>query len=545
MLAGSLLLGGLLPLSPNARANWAPSGAWRLPVGDPYELRVERPLSPGPFFLLRGVEWDGGRASHQGADIGCGASGGLVRAAAAGIVVRVADHGEHGGYGTSVVLAHRLPGGVLAYSVYAHLRTGSIRVRSGRFVPAGTVLGRVGMTGRATTPHLHFEVRTARDPSERWELSNVEDPLAFVDERLPSHRGDTTGVAAYLEWAELSSVLPSGAQGDDVLSRPRWWRMLAVTGRGTLVDPDLPAGELRDSLIVAGLLPKSASERGEGDALDWPELASDLNRLRNAPLRGGTAPLRRAPHRAVCEAQFGTPTPTKRTSELSGRAARPSLTDAVLLLADLAGPRPEPPKKPAPAATKPGARADSLARVSRAPTTADSATKAKRAPGKADSVAKPAPKPKSATVKADSMAKAKAKPASAKPDSSAALKRAPVQPEATKSAKPPAARVDTTKPAKTSASKPDTTTKAKRAPAKPDTAAKSAKSPAKVDNVTQSKRPPAKVDSTTKAKPASAKADTTRKPKPASAKSDSAAKAKRPPAGAPARAPSRPDTAAS
>ena len=196
MLAGSLMLGGLLPLSHSARDAWAPSGAWRWPVGDPYELITERPAAPGQFFLLRSVDTDGFKVTHQGVDLGCGAAGSFVRAAAAGLVVRAADHGEHGGYGTHVVLAHRLPGGVLAYSVYAHLRTASIRVKAGQFVPAGTRLGRVGMTGRATTPHLHFEVRTSADPGSRWELANVEDPVAFVDERLPSHRSDTSGVAA-------------------------------------------------------------------------------------------------------------------------------------------------------------------------------------------------------------------------------------------------------------------------------------------------------------------------------------------------------------
>lgn len=394
MLAGWLLLGGVLPLSPAAREHWAPSGAWRLPVGDPYELTLERPASPGPFFLLRGVEWDGDRAAHQGADIGCGASGAFVRAAASGIVVRVADHGEHGGYGTHVVLAHRLPGGVLAYSVYAHLKLASVRVRAGRFVPAGTALGRVGMTGRATTPHLHFEIRTTADPGERWELTNVEDPLAFIRERLPSHRGDTTGVAAYLEWAEFASLLPADAQGDDALARAAWWRMLAVVGPGSLLDPDLPAAPLRDSLIVAGLLPASASDRGDGEAVIWPELAGDLSRLRQTGPRGGPAPLRRAQHRALCEALFGTPSPAKRTSELSGRSSRPSLADAVLLIADLAGPPPEPQKKSATAAKKASTGSDSLAKAKKSVSKADSAAKVKPAAvSKADSVAKPKPAP--------------------------------------------------------------------------------------------------------------------------------------------------------
>ena len=383
MLAGVMLLGGVLPLSHGARDHWAPAGAWRHPVGEPYALSIERPADPGPFFVLRGLERDGERVQHQGADVGCGLAGGPVRAAAAGLVVRVADHGDHGGYGTHVVLAHRIAGGTLAYSVYAHLKLASVRVRPGQFVPAGTTLGRVGMTGRATTPHLHFEVRTARDPGERWERAGVEDPLAFVETRLPAHRGDTSGVAAYLEWAEFAALLPAEAQGDDVLSRTAWWRMLAAAGHGTLADPGLPAEALRDSLAGAGVLPSAARKRAPGQAVDWDELAADLGRLRRHGTRGGSAPFRRERHRRLMAAHLGDEAPARHAAGWSERAGRPSLTDAVLLLADLRGPAPEPPApKPAkPVAKRRPARADSLARGGGGAARADSAaSRPRRAP---------------------------------------------------------------------------------------------------------------------------------------------------------------------
>jgi hypothetical protein len=41
---------------------------------------------------------------------------------------------------------------------YAHLQPGSVRVRVGQQVRAGTVLGRLGQSGSANAPHLHFLV---------------------------------------------------------------------------------------------------------------------------------------------------------------------------------------------------------------------------------------------------------------------------------------------------------------------------------------------------------------------------------------------------
>jgi murein DD-endopeptidase MepM/ murein hydrolase activator NlpD len=55
--------------------------------------------------------------------------------------------------GNTIVVAH----GAGIYSTYAHLSR--VDVREGQTVRAGTVLGAVGKTGRATGPHLHFAVR--------------------------------------------------------------------------------------------------------------------------------------------------------------------------------------------------------------------------------------------------------------------------------------------------------------------------------------------------------------------------------------------------
>lgn len=50
------------------------------------------------------------------------------------------------------------------YAFYAHLRPGSLRVRTGDRVRRGQVLGLVGNSGNSTEPHLHFHIADASTP---------------------------------------------------------------------------------------------------------------------------------------------------------------------------------------------------------------------------------------------------------------------------------------------------------------------------------------------------------------------------------------------
>ena len=73
-----------------------------------------------------------------------------VVAAGDGVVVFC---GRQGGYGNVIYVDHG--GGVITR--YAHLRR--IETKKAAAVTAGSRIGQVGSTGRATGPHLHFEVR--------------------------------------------------------------------------------------------------------------------------------------------------------------------------------------------------------------------------------------------------------------------------------------------------------------------------------------------------------------------------------------------------
>lgn len=94
------------------------------------------------------------KSFHTGIDIKA-SRGYRIRAAKDG---RVVYSGWMGGYGRVVVLSH---GG--SYStLYAHCS--KLAVRKGQRVNQGQVIAYVGATGRATGPHLHFEVRKNNSP---------------------------------------------------------------------------------------------------------------------------------------------------------------------------------------------------------------------------------------------------------------------------------------------------------------------------------------------------------------------------------------------
>lgn len=91
---------------------------------------------------------------HAALDIGSGSGtslGKTVVAAAEGTVVIA---GVHSSYGYYVKIDH----GNGMQTLYAHCMAGSLMVSAGDHVSAGTPIARIGMTGYATGPHLHFEV---------------------------------------------------------------------------------------------------------------------------------------------------------------------------------------------------------------------------------------------------------------------------------------------------------------------------------------------------------------------------------------------------
>ena len=95
-----------------------------------------------------------GRRMHKGIDIKA-PEGTPVRASEDGVVI---FSGFLRGYGNVIIIKHE--GNY--FTVYAHNKYNI--VKEGEFVRKGQTIAKVGRTGNATTPHLHFEIRRKTKP---------------------------------------------------------------------------------------------------------------------------------------------------------------------------------------------------------------------------------------------------------------------------------------------------------------------------------------------------------------------------------------------
>lgn len=127
----------------------------RVPLGPPVWGRITS------RFGYRKDPFSGRYEFHDGVDIRA-PWGTPVRATAEGKVIYA---GWKAGYGKTVIIRH-------AYgfrTLYAHLS--KIKVKPGRWVKSGQVIGYVGSTGRSTGPHVHYEV---------WRYSRKQNPIKYM-----------------------------------------------------------------------------------------------------------------------------------------------------------------------------------------------------------------------------------------------------------------------------------------------------------------------------------------------------------------------------
>jgi len=94
---------------------------------------------------------------HNGVDIWQGGKVTYLEACFDGKVVGVSTSTDPNGAGNKVVVQSTVMGKKITWT-YFHMVAGSIKVKVGQKIEAGTVVGKMGDTGFATGKHVHWEI---------------------------------------------------------------------------------------------------------------------------------------------------------------------------------------------------------------------------------------------------------------------------------------------------------------------------------------------------------------------------------------------------
>ena len=161
--------------------------------------------------MHRGIDWAAPRGTP-------------VRAAGNGVVVAIERSGAYGRY---VEIDH---GGTVA-TVYAHLHRFASGLRVGRRLRQGDLIGRIGSSGRATGPHLHYEVLVAGrqiDPFAVRPIISAQAPRrgAFVLQ---------TGADGELGIGGPTTTIADAAAGDPPELAARGLGALALEADGAMI----------------------------------------------------------------------------------------------------------------------------------------------------------------------------------------------------------------------------------------------------------------------------------------------------------------------
>ncbi len=163
------------PSAPEAGAQIVGEGASR-PTPPQQRLRA-RLVIPVDGVTREGLTdtWGHARSEgrgHQGIDI-MAPQGTRVRAVADGRIVKFFDS-ERGG-----VTIYQFDQSERFVYYYAHLNARAAGLAEGDQVRQGQVIGYVGRSGNATTPHLHFEVQRLT-PARNWWQADALNPYPLL-----------------------------------------------------------------------------------------------------------------------------------------------------------------------------------------------------------------------------------------------------------------------------------------------------------------------------------------------------------------------------
>lgn len=135
--------------------------------------------------------------------------GKAVYAAAAGYVAKVVNSipdnpiGEVNtvdNWGNYLSISH----GYGFYTLYAHLKEGSVKLAEGDYIKMGEKIGQIGNSGRSFVPHLHFQAQAAIDAGSRTVFSHI------LNYKIQAADGSSRFIASGIpeEGEQVSALIP-------------------------------------------------------------------------------------------------------------------------------------------------------------------------------------------------------------------------------------------------------------------------------------------------------------------------------------------------
>lgn len=143
-----------------------------------------------------------------------------VYAAAAGYVAKVVNSIPDNPVGTPNTVDNwgnyiSISHGYGLFSLYAHLKEGSVKLSEGDYVKAGEKIGQVGNSGRSFVPHLHFQAQAAAEAGSRslfcnilnYKILTTDGEYRFIASGIPKE-GDL--ISPLIPEKDLANVLQIG-----------------------------------------------------------------------------------------------------------------------------------------------------------------------------------------------------------------------------------------------------------------------------------------------------------------------------------------------
>jgi len=145
---------------------------------------------------------------HNGTDIWSGQEPCWIEAPYDGTVLYIGNNPA--GFGNSVTLLHKIKGDWYT-TLYAHMADGSVKVKKGQKIEAGTPLGKMGSTGMSTGKHLHWELHKGKVHTWNATGAGYIEPVKFFDHLIEWEKSIAT---APVETPPDAPVAPAPTHDD-------------------------------------------------------------------------------------------------------------------------------------------------------------------------------------------------------------------------------------------------------------------------------------------------------------------------------------------